>query len=102
MNLGGNILSNAQPGSSSASSSAPFSRDGGNGIFGDVRPQLKSVNSYDGFMPSNNYHRFDRLGSGGNSYGNSEYGGGILGGKSLTVLIICFIQQAVSRSLAQS
>jgi hypothetical protein len=65
MSLGGNILNNAQ----SRSPSTEFSRDsGGNGIFGDVRPQLKSVSNFDG------YDRYDKYGA-----SNSEYGGGLLG-----------------------
>ena len=86
MNLGGNILHNANTAQSSPSSS--FSRDSGNGIFGEVvRPQLKGVSNYD---YSNSYDRlsndrFDKYGSGGGrSYGNSEYGGGLLDGKPLT------------------
>jgi hypothetical protein len=77
MNLGGNILNNAQqPG---AAPSTQFSKDtSGNGIFGEVRPQLRSVPNYD-FNNNNNFERFDKFGGGGSSFSNSEYGGGILG-----------------------
>lgn len=79
MNLGGNILNNAQGGASSSPTSS-FSRDSGNGIFGEVRPQLKSVsNNFD--FNNNNYDRFDKYG-GSSSIGNSEYGGGLLGAGS--------------------
>ncbi|KAI6191528.1 hypothetical protein M3Y97_00237900 [Aphelenchoides bicaudatus] len=76
MQIGGNILNNSPSGS--ASPSAQFSRDsGGNGIFGEVRPQLRSVSNYD---MSNGFDRYDKYTP--SSYGNSEYGGGLLGSGS--------------------
>ncbi|KAI6205540.1 hypothetical protein M3Y94_00803600 [Aphelenchoides besseyi] len=76
MNLGGSFLNNAQ----SPTSSSQVARDGGNGIFSEVRPHFKGINNFDA-GPS--YGGFDSLGGfGGLSNGGSEYGGGPLGSGS--------------------
>ncbi|CAD5229182.1 unnamed protein product [Bursaphelenchus okinawaensis] len=82
MNLGGNILNNANGGTGSSSApsssrlssiSSDYSSSSGNGILGEVvRPQFRGVSNYEPSAERSNF------GSGG----LSEYGGGLLGAGS--------------------
>ncbi|KAI1718792.1 hypothetical protein DdX_05900 [Ditylenchus destructor] len=77
MNLGGNILSNANPvGGSRVGSSSSSNDNSGNGVLTEVRPQLRGVNNFE------NSPVYDSRSSGSNFGGLSEYGGGPLGAGS--------------------